>query len=71
MISTIDGGREFRIEANNAHRRDGYLNAAVEAVLQYATKEGRHGSLVTYLGHATFTVAASGNILGLRSGNRN
>ena len=71
MISTVDGGGEFLIEANPAPRRDGYLNAAVEAVLQYATKEGRHGGLVTRLGHATFTVAVSGNILGLRSGNRN
>ncbi|WP_258074004.1 hypothetical protein [Arthrobacter sp. Y81] len=62
MISTIDGGREFLIETNDAHRRDEYLNAAVEAALQYATKEGRHGILVTRHGHTTFTVAVSGKV---------
>lgn len=62
MISTIDGGRKFLIETQDAHQRDEDLNAAVEAALQYATKEGMHGILVTRHGHTTFTVAVSGKV---------
>lgn len=62
MISTMDGGRVFLVETDDAHRLDEDLNAAVEAALQFATKEGRHGILVTRHGHTTFTVAVSGKV---------
>lgn len=61
MISTIDGGHELLVETD-AHRLDEDLNTADKAAIPYATKEGRHGILVTRHGHTTFTVAVSGKV---------
>lgn len=62
MISTIEAGRAFLVEADAPYLIDSELNEAVEQARQYAMDDGRSGILVTRLGHSTFTVAVSGEV---------
>lgn len=62
MISTIEAGRTFIVEADDPHLIDAELNDAVEQARQHAMEEGRCGILVTRLGHTTFTVAVSEDV---------
>lgn len=52
----------YLVEANEPHHIDRELNAAVDAALEHAMKDGRYGILVTRHGHATFTVALSADV---------
>lgn len=47
MISTIEAGRTFFVEANEPHEIEQELNAAVDAARQHAMKDGSQGILVT------------------------
>lgn len=62
MISTIEVGRTFFVEATDPRLIDAELNTAVEQARQHAMEEGTSGILVTRLGHTTFTVAVSGDV---------
>lgn len=62
MISTIEAGRTFLVEADAPHLIDAELNEAVEQARQYAVAGGRCGILVTRMGHTTFTVAVSEDV---------
>ncbi|MCX2749024.1 hypothetical protein OOZ51_14540 [Arthrobacter sp. MI7-26] len=62
MISTIEAGRTFFVEANNPLEIEHDLNAAVDAALMHAMQDGRHGILVTRHGHSSFTVAVSSKV---------
>ncbi len=62
MISTIEAGRTFFIEANNPRLIEEELNTAVDAAIQLAMNEGRYGVLVSRHGHTTFTVGVSAKV---------
>lgn len=62
MISTIETGRAFFIEATDPRLVDEELNRAVHAAIQHAVEEGRYGILVTRTGNASFTVAVSAKV---------
>lgn len=62
MISTIEAGRSFFVEATEPRLIEDDLNSAVDAALLHAMKEARHGILVTRHGHTTFTVAISARV---------
>lgn len=62
MISTIEAGRTFLVEADAPHEIDRDLNAAVDAALLHAIQDGSQGILVTRHGHSTFTVAVSSKV---------
>jgi hypothetical protein len=62
MISTIEPGEAFFIEAGDPRLLEEELNTAVDAAIQQATEEGRHGILVTRYGNTTFTVAVSAKV---------
>lgn len=62
MISTIEVGRTFFVEANEPHLIEEDLNTAVDAARLHAMQEGRHGVLVTRHGHTTYTVAVSATV---------
>lgn len=62
MISSIEAGRTYFIEATGPHGLEEDLNTAVDAVLEQALRGGRYGILVTRHGHTTFTVAASAKV---------
>jgi hypothetical protein len=59
MITTVEAGRTYLVEATEPHALEQDLNTAVEQASRYARQEGRHGVLVTRYGYATFTVAVS------------
>ncbi|MEO5318729.1 hypothetical protein PV761_09105 [Arthrobacter sp. CC3] len=62
MISTIEAGRTFFVEATDPRLIDAELSTAVEQARQHAMQEGRCGILVTRLGNTTFTVAVSEDV---------
>lgn len=62
MINSIEAGRTYFIEATGPYGLEEDLNAAVDAVLEQAIKDGRYGILVTRHGHTTFTVVASSKV---------
>lgn len=62
MISTIEAGRAFFIEANDPRLLDEELNTAVDAAIKQAMEEGRHGILVTRHGNTVFTVAVNAKV---------
>ncbi|MET3174687.1 UNVERIFIED_ORG: hypothetical protein ABIB52_002538 [Arthrobacter sp. UYCu721] len=62
MISTIEAGRAFSIEASNPRLIEEELNMAVDAAIQHAMEEGRYGILVTRHGNTAFTVAVSAKV---------
>lgn len=62
MISTIEAGRTFFVEANEPQEIERDLNAAVDAALLHAMQEGKQGILVTRHGHSSFTVALSSKV---------
>lgn len=62
MISTVEAGRAFFVEANDPRLIDEELNTAVEAAIQQAMEERRYGILVTRHGHTSFTVAVSAKV---------
>jgi hypothetical protein len=62
MISTIEAGRTFFVEANEPLEIEQDLNAAVDAALLHAMQDGSQGILVTRHGHSTFTVAVSSKV---------
>ncbi|MET4097054.1 hypothetical protein ABIB51_004010 [Arthrobacter sp. UYCu712] len=49
-------------EADEPQLLEQNLNAAVDAALEHALKEGRHGILVTRHGHAPYTAAVSAEV---------
>ena len=59
MISTIEAGRTFFIEANDPRLIEEALDTAEKTAMQQAMEEGRHGVLITRHGYTTFTVAVS------------
>lgn len=59
MISTIETGRAFFIEATDPRTLDEELTKAADVAIQFAAAEGRHGILVTRHGYKAFTVAVS------------
>lgn len=62
MISPIDAGRSYFVEAHEPQLLEEDLNAAVDAALEHAMQEGRHGILVTRHGHTRYTVAVSAEV---------
>lgn len=62
MISTIEDGRTFFVEADEPREIEQDLNAAVDAALLHAIQDGSQGILVTRHGHSTFTVAVSSKV---------
>jgi hypothetical protein len=62
MITTTEPGRIYQVTGDNPQLVDGDLNAAVDLALEQATKEGRHGILVTRHTPASFTVAVSADV---------
>lgn len=62
MISPIEAGRAYFVEAHEPHLIEADLGAAVDAALEYAMREGRCGILVTRHGLTTFTVAVSDQV---------
>ncbi|WP_159825963.1 hypothetical protein [Arthrobacter sp. 9AX] len=62
MITNAENGRIYRVTGESAHVVNENLNAAVELAQQDAIGEGKHGVLVTRHGHASFTVAVSGDV---------
>ena len=62
MISPIEAGRAYFVEANEPRLIEKDLNAAVDEALEDAMTGGRHGILVTRRGHTTFTVEVSDEV---------
>ena len=62
MISPIQAGPTYFVEAGEPQLLEHNLNAAVDAALEHALKDGRHGILVTRHGHTTYTVAVSAEV---------
>lgn len=62
MISTIDTGKAYFVEAHDPRLIEEELNAAEDATIQQAKEEGRYGVLVTRHGYTTFTVAVSAKV---------
>jgi hypothetical protein len=59
MITTVEAGRTYLVEATEPHSLEQDLNTAVDEASRHARQDGRHGVLVTRHGHTTFTVAVS------------
>lgn len=62
MITIIEAGRSFVVEATDPRLIEEELNKAEDEAIQHAIKEGRHGVLVTRTGYATFTVTVSDKV---------
>ena len=62
MITTTEPGRIYQVTGDNPQLIDGDLNAAVDLALEHATKEARHGPLVTRHTPASFTVDVSTDV---------
>jgi hypothetical protein len=62
MITTIEDGRTFLVEATEPHLIEQDLNTAVDEARKHAIQEGRHGILVTRHGHTTFTVGVNAKV---------
>jgi hypothetical protein len=62
MIRTIEIGRTFEITGANPQIIQDDLNRAVDLGRDHAMREGRHGILVTRLGHTSFVVAVTENV---------
>ncbi len=62
MTSPIAAGGTYFVEADEPRLLEQNLNAAVDAALEHALKEGRHGILVTRHGHTTYTVSVSAEV---------
>jgi hypothetical protein len=59
VISTMEDGRSYAVEVNDASVLDEDLNSAVDLARQHAMLAGENGVLVTRHGPTTFTVAVS------------
>lgn len=62
MITTVEAGRTFLVEATEPRLLEQDLNTAVDQASGHARQEGKHGVLVTRYGHTTFTVAVSARV---------
>jgi hypothetical protein len=62
MITTVEAGRTFFIEAHDPRLIEQDLNTAVEAARQQAVEAGKYGILVTRYGTTTYTVAVSADV---------
>ncbi len=62
MISTIEDGRKFHVEANDPSALDEELSKAADMARQQAVHEGQNGVLVTRHGYTSFTVAISPDV---------
>ncbi|MBT2594029.1 hypothetical protein [Arthrobacter sp. ISL-72] len=62
MISTIEAGQTFFIEANDPRLLEEELDTAVDTAIQQAMEAGRHGVLVTRNGNTTCTVTVNARV---------
>jgi hypothetical protein len=62
VMRTIEIGRIFEITGANPEVIQDDLNRAVDLGRDQAMREGRHGILVTRLGHASFVVAVTEDV---------
>lgn len=62
MMSTLEAGCAFYIEADDPRLIEEELNKAEDAAIQQARKDGRRGILVTRHGSTAFTVALSDRV---------
>lgn len=62
MITTVDAGRTYIIEASDPRHIEEELNAAERAAFLYARQDGQSGILVTRHDYTKFTVTVSAKV---------
>ncbi|MGN5734546.1 hypothetical protein [Arthrobacter psychrochitiniphilus] len=62
MITTFDAGRTHIVEAKHPALIQEQLNAAENAAIQYAKKDGKHGILVVRHNYTKFTITVSAKV---------